>query len=177
MRSRWYSCRGNTRSHTTRLLHGEQILQRYEIKNDAIEVINEIISLFRIQSTTISTIWYNVNLQCHYCDCSDWSEECKHLHGIQLKCTKHFHHLVSIIPKVNNSNQNEENSGYNCFREGSPSDTQIVSEEMQIGNLLKDVGCIWSSLQHQRHYNDLVNMIQGLQTVKRRCMQCHPQQR
>ena len=91
-------------------------------------------------------------------------------------CTKHCHHLVSIIPQVNNSNQNE-NSGYICFRDGSHSDTQIVSEEMQIGNLLKDVGCIWSSLQHQRHYNDLVNMIQGLQTVKRRCMQCHPQQR
>ena len=83
-------------------------------------------------------------------------------------CTKHCHHLVSIIPQVNNSNQNE-NSGYICFRDGSHSDTQIVSEEMQIGNLLKDVGCIWSSLQHQGHYkdnNDLVSINQSLQTNK-----------
>lgn len=98
-----YNIPGNSKQHRSRLLEGERILQRFEDHPNSLQVVNDILLQFKILSTQTPNQWYQVSLQGNYCDCPDWSSECKHLYGIRLIVMRHFPHLSTILPTVDNA--------------------------------------------------------------------------
>lgn len=77
-------------------------MSRFEADPSTVLVVNESSMLFRIQSTSDSARWYLVSIQSNYCECPDWSPDCKHLYGIRLIIKGHFPHLHSIFPILDN---------------------------------------------------------------------------
>ncbi|MCO5582036.1 hypothetical protein L7F22_035927 [Adiantum nelumboides] len=98
-----FGIQGYSERHTTRLREGERILQRYVLDPTTLQITNKATLQFRIQSCTTSNQWYTVSLQANYCDCPDWSSECKHLYGTRLIVLQHFQHLNNILPIVDNA--------------------------------------------------------------------------
>ncbi|MCO5566801.1 hypothetical protein L7F22_020482 [Adiantum nelumboides] len=100
-----YGVPGNSKEHRARLLAGERILQRFEENQDTLQVLNAMQLQFRILSMTTPNQWYQVNFQSNYCDCSDWSSECKHLYGVKLIVKHHFLEMATILPVLDNAHQ------------------------------------------------------------------------
>ncbi|MCO5583846.1 hypothetical protein L7F22_037761 [Adiantum nelumboides] len=100
-----YGVPGNSKEHRARLLAGERILQRYEENQDTLQVLNAMQLQFRILSMTTPNQWYQVNFQSNYCDCSDWSSECKHLYGVKLIVKHHFPEITMILSVLDNAHQ------------------------------------------------------------------------
>ena len=98
-----FSIQGSSKSHTARLASGERIFRRYEADPSTLEVINESTLLFKIQSMSLPTQWYHASMQSSYCDCPDWTSDCKHLYGIRLIIQHHFPHLYAVLPIVDNA--------------------------------------------------------------------------
>ncbi|MCO5585796.1 hypothetical protein L7F22_039732 [Adiantum nelumboides] len=100
-----YGVPGNSKEHRARLLAGEHILQRFEENQDTLQVLNAMQLQFRILSMTTPNQWYPVNFQSNYCDCPDWSGECKHLYGMKLIVKHHFPEMATILPVLDNAHQ------------------------------------------------------------------------
>ncbi|MCO5554429.1 hypothetical protein L7F22_007959 [Adiantum nelumboides] len=100
-----YGVPGNSKEHRARLLAGERILQRFEENQDTLQVLNAMQLQFRILSMTTPNQWYQVNFQSNYCDCPDWSSECKHLYGVKLIVKHHFPEMATILPVLDNAHQ------------------------------------------------------------------------
>ena len=47
--------------------------------NNMVHFVDEVRYWFIIWSMITLTLWYNVSLQCSYCDCQDLASKCKHL--------------------------------------------------------------------------------------------------
>ena len=95
-----FSIQGSNKSHTARLSAGESILRRYEADLSTLQVIDESTMFFKIQSTSTPTQWYHTSMQSSYCDCPDWTSNCKHLYGIRLIIQHHFPHLHAVLPII-----------------------------------------------------------------------------
>ena len=52
---------------------------------------------------SLPTRWYHASIQSTYCDCPDWTSDCKHLYGIRLIIQHHFPHLYGVLPIVDNA--------------------------------------------------------------------------
>ncbi|MCO5557658.1 hypothetical protein L7F22_011226 [Adiantum nelumboides] len=100
-----YGVPGNSKEHRARLLAGERILQRFEEIQDTLQVLNAMQLQFRILSMTTPNQWYQVNFQSNYCDCPNWSSECKHLYGVKLIVKHHFPEMATILPVLDNAHQ------------------------------------------------------------------------
>ena len=100
-----YNIPGNSKQHRSRLLEGERILQRFEDHPNSLQVVNDILLQFKVLSTQTPNQWYQVSLQGNYCDCPDWSTQCKHLYGIRLIVSQHMPHLNSILSIVDNAHE------------------------------------------------------------------------
>lgn len=98
-----FSIKGSSKSHIARLASGERILTRYEADPSTLEVINESTLLFKIQSMSLPTRWYHASIQSTYCDCPDWTSDCKHLCGVRLIIQHQFPHLYGVLPIVDNA--------------------------------------------------------------------------
>ncbi|MCO5579681.1 hypothetical protein L7F22_033539 [Adiantum nelumboides] len=95
-----YSKSGSSKCHIARLAAGEKILRRYMADSSTVDVVDECSPLFRMQSLSISTTWYHLSLQSSYCDCPDWTSECKHLYGLRLIVEACFPHLSQVLPII-----------------------------------------------------------------------------
>ncbi|MCO5577975.1 hypothetical protein L7F22_031812 [Adiantum nelumboides] len=100
-----YGVPGNSKERRARLLAGERILQRFEENQNTLQVLNAMQLQFRILSMTTPNQWYQVNFQSNYCDCPDWSSECKHLYGVKLIVKHHFPEMATILPVLDNAHQ------------------------------------------------------------------------
>ncbi|MCO5611745.1 hypothetical protein L7F22_066003 [Adiantum nelumboides] len=115
-----YGVPGNSKEHRARLLAGERILQRFEENQDILQVLNAMQLQFRILSMTTPNQWYQVNFQSNYCDCPDWSSECKHLYGVKLIIKHHFLEMATILHVLDNAHQTL-----------ATHDNEIVTEEKE----------------------------------------------
>mgnify|MGYP006889246042 CR=1 FL=1 len=55
----------------------ERVLERYVIVTNTTHIVEAAQYWFRILRITTPTLWYNVSLQCSYCDCQDVASESK----------------------------------------------------------------------------------------------------
>ncbi|MCO5611782.1 hypothetical protein L7F22_066041 [Adiantum nelumboides] len=115
-----YGVPGNSKEHRARLLAGERILQRFEENQDTLQVLNAMQLQFKILSMTTPNQWYQVNFQSNYCDCPDWSSECKHLYSVKLIVKHHFPKMAMILPVLDNAHQTL-----------TTHDNEIVTEEKE----------------------------------------------
>ncbi|MCO5555205.1 hypothetical protein L7F22_008749 [Adiantum nelumboides] len=115
-----YGVPGNSKEHRARLLAGERILQRFKENQDTLQVLNAMQLQFRILSKTTPNQWYQVNFQSNYCDCPDWSSECKHLYGVKLIVKHHFPEMATILLVLDNAHQTL-----------ATHDNEIVTEEKE----------------------------------------------
>lgn len=153
-----FNIRGSSKKHTLRLQEGEGILQSYENDPSSLQIINDMTLLFKIQSASNPSHWYYVSMQCNYCDCPDWTSDCKHLYAVRLIIKKHFPHLQSILPIVDNAHalstnhrvENEaactnhvenvttavENNATNSFEVG---DSEVLLRVAEVRNILSKI--------------------------------------
>ena len=97
--------RANCRDQRSRLKEAERILERYVTDNNTMHIVDEARYWFRILSMTTPTLWYNVSLQCSYCDCQDLASKCKHLLGIRMIIEKHMPSLCGSLPFIDHAAQ------------------------------------------------------------------------
>lgn len=100
--SGWYVIFENSKEHTSRLKEGERLLQCLEEDRESIEVVDNTQLQFKIVSFQIANKWYPVTLQANYCDCPDWNDEYKHLHGKWLIVMRYFSQLSSVLSIIEN---------------------------------------------------------------------------
>ncbi|MCO5571634.1 hypothetical protein L7F22_025380 [Adiantum nelumboides] len=135
-----YGVPGNSKEHRARLLAGELILQRFEENQDTLQVLNAMQLQFRILSMTTPNQWYQVNFQSNYCDCPDWSSECKHLYGVKLIVKHHFPEMATILLVLDNAHQTL-----------ATHDNEIVTEEKEekVKTCIHELKQLLSSLEQE----------------------------
>ncbi|MCO5560080.1 hypothetical protein L7F22_013686 [Adiantum nelumboides] len=134
-----FGLQGSSRKHTSKLREGEAILQRYMLDQSSLVIINESSLQFKIQSSSIPNQWYNVSLQANYCDCPDWSSECKHLYGIRLIATRYFQHLSDVLPVVDKAHEMMDTMGDDTCDD--------INQEQDAIECLQDIKKIVESLE------------------------------
>lgn len=122
-----YSIIGSSKCHTARLSAGEKILRRYVADPSTVEVIDEFTLLFKMQSTSTAMTWYHISIQSSYCDCPDWTSECKHLYGLRLIIQEHFPHLRHVLPIVDSAHA----LGHNLEEASISVDEHIIQHEFE----------------------------------------------
>ena len=70
-----------------------------------VHIVDEARYWFRILSMTTPTVWYNVSLQCSYCDCQDFASKCKHLLAIRMIVERHMPSLCGSLPFIEHAAQ------------------------------------------------------------------------
>ena len=108
-------------------------------------------------------------MQCSYCDCPDWSSECKHLYGIRLIGQCLFPHLYAVLPIVDNAHAlsfmsqstNVADITHNTAEE--PGNNEML--ELPIGHDQEIELVGGSSLDEQIDFciQDITTLLQGLQ--------------
>ncbi|MCO5564813.1 hypothetical protein L7F22_018481 [Adiantum nelumboides] len=134
-----FGLQGSSQKHTSKLREGEAILQRYMLDQSSLVIINESSLQFKIQSSNISNQWYNVSLQANYCDCPDWSSECKHLYGIWLIATRYFQHLSDVLLVVDKAHEMMDTMGDDTCDD--------INQEQDAIECLQDIKKIVESLE------------------------------
>ena len=76
--------RANCNDQRIRLSEAQSVLERYVVDPNTIMVLDETRLLFGVLSMKKVGIWYNVSVQCSFCDCQNYPSKCKHLMGIRL---------------------------------------------------------------------------------------------
>ena len=144
-----------------KLKEGEKILQKYGEDSSFLQIVDDISLKFRIQSLNTPTQWYNVNLQSDYCDCPDWTSQCKHLYGIRLIIMQYFSHLSAILPILDNAHHMLDSGSHVML------DKQIQEED--VFEHLQDIKSMLFSIEQDvsRKSDAEVNAImQQLQEVR-----------
>ncbi|MCO5589062.1 hypothetical protein L7F22_043027 [Adiantum nelumboides] len=134
-----FGLQGSSRKHTSKLREGEAILQRYMLDQSSLVIINESSLKFKIQSSSIPNQWYKVSLQANYCDCSDWSSECKHLYGIRLIATRYFQHLSDVLLVMDKAHEMMDTMGDDTCDD--------INQEQNAIECLQDIKKIVESLE------------------------------
>ena len=98
-----FAPRANCRDQTTRLKEAERLLERYETNDATMHTVDEPRYWFKILSLTKPNVWYNVSLQCSYCDCQDPTSKCKHILGIRMIIERHMPHLCGSLPFIDHA--------------------------------------------------------------------------
>ena len=97
--------RANCTDQRSRLKEAERILERYVTNSNSVHIVDEARYWFRILSMTTPTVWYNVSLQCSYCDCQDFASKCKHLIAIRMIVERHMPSLCGLLPFIDHATQ------------------------------------------------------------------------
>ena len=81
------------------------MLERYVIGNMTMHIGDEARYWFQILSMTTPSLWYNVSLQCSYCDCQDLTSKCKHLLENRMIIEIHMPSLCGSLPFIDHATQ------------------------------------------------------------------------
>ncbi|MCO5601128.1 hypothetical protein L7F22_055247 [Adiantum nelumboides] len=141
---------GSSKRHTARLKEGEKLAQRYKDDPTTLLVMDEMLLHFQIQSSTTLDKWFHVRLQSNYCNCLDWSSECKHLYGTRLIVMQHFSHLNAILPIVDNIHEmmGLENK---CGLDNEPIQEEVEKESTCFTEIQEILSTIQEGLPNKSH--------------------------
>lgn len=142
-----YNITGSSKSQTAKLSAGEKILRRYLDDPSTLEVVDASTLFFKMQSTSTATTWYHVSMQSRYCDCPDWTSECKHLYGLRLIIQEHFPHLGHVLPIIDiahalGHNLEEDHVGVNehmVQHEVEDEELQATDLDEKIAQCIQDI--------------------------------------
>ena len=165
-----FAPRANCRDQRSRLKEAERILERYVENTSTIEIVDEARYWFRILSMTTPTLWYNVSLQCSYCDCQDIVSKCKHLVGIRMIIERHMPHLCGSLPFIDHATQMrmdhnteiEVEAEVEQVEETNPTTSEIESFKSKIQTIVKALQC----LEQGSGTFDRATIVEGIQTLE-----------
>ena len=165
-----FAPRANCRDQRSRLKEAERILERYVDNTSTIEIVDEARYWFRILSMTTPTLWYNVSLQCSYCDCQDIVSKCKHLLGIRMIIERHMPHLCGSLPFIDHATQMrmdhnteiEVEAEVEQVEETNPTTSEIESFKSKIQTIVKALQC----LEQGSGTFDRATIVEGIQTLE-----------
>ena len=100
-----FAPRAYCRDQRFRLKEAERILERYVDDTSTMQFVDEARYWFRILSMTTPIVWYDVSLQCSYCDRQDLASKCKHLLAIRMIIERHMSHLCGSLPFIDHATQ------------------------------------------------------------------------
>ena len=83
----------------SRVKDAERILQMYVGDNNMVQFVDEVRYWFIIWSMITLTLWYNVSLQCSYCDCQDLASN-KHLRENHMIIKRHMLPICELLPFI-----------------------------------------------------------------------------
>ena len=154
---------------TTKLHEGEKILKRFQTSPTCLQIMNEASLLFKIQSSTKENVWYHVSLQSSYCDCPDWSTQCKHLYGVRLIVMQYFPHLKAFLDGTHDHSPDILEEAPTLEPETQMDSTNYTGQAEDAFNHIEDMKNMLSSIQKEVFSKDpkeIAVLLQRLHGVK-----------
>ena len=135
---------------------------------DILEVVDKEHLLFHIKSETNPTLWYNVSLKTHYCNCPDRVSTCKHIFGVQSIVKEFFEkpqddefveeslHMESNMETIDVMSLSQENEPME-----DASSTNAMREK--ILNLLSELDSLYKASLDVDNEDEMKRKLQALQ--------------